>query len=98
MTDYEAGKRDGMRETLNKELKSSAMRIAILEEDLERELIRLASNIYMDVETLKNICAFLKTEDIIDKYTNIIVQGDTATVAAVALVAYNLKKNIFYAI
>tara|TARA_Y100000401_G_C8321587_1_gene225593 strand:- start:1440 stop:2438 length:999 start_codon:yes stop_codon:yes gene_type:complete len=38
----------------------------------------------------------LKTEDIIDKYTNIIVQGDTATVAAVALVAYNLKKNIFY--
>ena len=27
------------------------------EEDLEKELIRLASNIYMDLETLKNICA-----------------------------------------
>ena len=37
MTDYEAGKRDGMRETLNEELKNSAMRIAVLEEDLERE-------------------------------------------------------------
>lgn len=38
----------------------------------------------------------LKAENIIDKYDNIIIQGDTATVAAVALVAYNLKKNIFY--
>ena len=37
MNDFERGKRDGMRETLNKELKSSAMRIAILEEDLDRE-------------------------------------------------------------
>ena len=38
----------------------------------------------------------LKTENIINNYDNIIVQGDTATVAAVALVSYNLKKNIFY--
>ena len=37
MNDFERGKRDGMRETLTEELKSSAMRIAILEEDLDRE-------------------------------------------------------------
>ena len=37
MNDFERGKRDGMRETLNEELKKSAMRIAVLEEDLERE-------------------------------------------------------------
>ena len=37
MNDFERGKRDGMRETLNEELKNSAMRIAVLEEDLERE-------------------------------------------------------------
>ena len=37
MNDFERGKRDGMRETLNEELKNSAMRIAILEEDLDRE-------------------------------------------------------------
>ena len=38
----------------------------------------------------------LKTEKIINQYDNIVVQGDTATVAAIALVAYNLKKKIFY--
>ena len=37
MNDFERGKRDGMRETLNEELKNSAMPIAVLEEDLERE-------------------------------------------------------------
>ena len=37
MNDFERGKRDGMRETLNEKLKNSAMRIAVLEEDLERE-------------------------------------------------------------
>ena len=37
MNDFERGKRDVMRETLNEELKNSAMRIAVLEEDLERE-------------------------------------------------------------
>ena len=38
----------------------------------------------------------LKAEKIINDYDNIVVQGDTATVAAVALTAYNLKKKIFY--
>jgi UDP-N-acetylglucosamine 2-epimerase (non-hydrolysing) len=38
----------------------------------------------------------LKAESIIEKYDNIVVQGDTATVAAIALTAYNLKKKIFY--
>ena len=54
MNDFERGKRDGMRETLNKELKSSAMRIAILEEDLDRErnkkwnIVRKLSLVEMD--------------------------------------------------
>jgi len=39
---------------------------------------------------------FLKAEKYIKEYQNIVVQGDTATVAASALTAYNLKKNIFY--
>ena len=39
---------------------------------------------------------FLKAEKYIKQYKNIVVQGDTATVAASALTAYNLKKNIFY--
>jgi len=38
----------------------------------------------------------LKTEQIISSYKNIVIQGDTATVAATALAAYNLKKKIFY--
>ena len=36
MNDFERGKRDGMRETLNEELKNSAMRIAVLEEELHK--------------------------------------------------------------
>jgi UDP-N-acetylglucosamine 2-epimerase (non-hydrolysing) len=39
---------------------------------------------------------FLKAEGIISKYDNVVVQGDTATVAAISLVAYHLKKKIFY--
>ena len=39
---------------------------------------------------------FLKAESIINKYDNVVIQGDTATVAAVSLVAYHLKKKIFY--
>jgi UDP-N-acetylglucosamine 2-epimerase (non-hydrolysing) len=38
----------------------------------------------------------LKAEKILENYDNIVVQGDTATVAAIALTAYNLKKKIFY--
>ena len=38
----------------------------------------------------------LKAEKIISNYKNIVIQGDTATVAATALTAFNLKKNIFY--
>ena len=37
---------------------------------------------------------FLKAEDIISKYDNVVIQGDTATVAAISLVAYHLKKKI----
>ena len=54
MNDFERGKRDGMRETLNEELKNSAMRIAVLEEDLERErnkkwsIVRKLSLVDMD--------------------------------------------------
>jgi hypothetical protein len=54
MNDFERGKRDGMRETLTDELKSSAMRIAILEEDLDRErkrkwnIVRKLSLVEMD--------------------------------------------------
>ncbi|MDA1284033.1 MAG: UDP-N-acetylglucosamine 2-epimerase [Proteobacteria bacterium] len=39
---------------------------------------------------------FNKAESIIDSYDNIIVQGDTATVAAVSFVAYHLNKKLFY--
>ncbi len=39
---------------------------------------------------------FLKAEKIINKFDSIIIQGDTATVAATALVAYHLKKKIIY--
>ena len=39
---------------------------------------------------------FLKAEKIINDYDNIVIQGDTATVAAIGLVAYHLKKKIFY--
>ena len=39
---------------------------------------------------------FLKAEKIINDYDNIVIQGDTATVAAISLVAYHLKKKIFY--
>jgi UDP-N-acetylglucosamine 2-epimerase (non-hydrolysing) len=39
---------------------------------------------------------FVKAEKIIDEYENIVIQGDTATVAAISLVAYHLKKKIFY--
>ena len=55
---------------------------------------------------IKNTCSnrlnsifeqvFLKAEDIISKYDNVVIQGDTATVAAISLVAYHLKKKIFY--
>lgn len=39
---------------------------------------------------------FLKAEKIIHEFDSIIIQGDTATVAATALVAYHLKKKIIY--
>ena len=39
---------------------------------------------------------FLKAETIINQFDSIIVQGDTATVAATALLAYHLKKKIIY--
>lgn len=39
---------------------------------------------------------FQKAEPIIQQYDNIIVQGDTATVAAITLVAYHLEKKIFH--
>lgn len=39
---------------------------------------------------------FLKASNIISLYDNIIIQGDTATVAGIAIAAYNLKKKIFY--
>jgi UDP-N-acetylglucosamine 2-epimerase (non-hydrolysing) len=39
---------------------------------------------------------FLKAETIINQFDSIIIQGDTATVAATALLAYHLKKKIIY--
>jgi len=39
---------------------------------------------------------FLKAETIINRFDSIIIQGDTATVAATALLAYHLKKKIIY--
>ena len=39
---------------------------------------------------------FLKAEKIIKDYDNIVIQGDTATVAAISLASYHLKKKIFY--
>lgn len=38
----------------------------------------------------------LKTEDYISQFDAILIQGDTATVAASALVGYHLKKKIIY--
>lgn len=47
---------------------------------------------------LNNIFAqiFIKTEQIISEFDAVLIQGDTATVAATALVAYHLKKKIIY--
>jgi len=39
---------------------------------------------------------FLKAEKIINDFDAVLIQGDTATVAATALVAFHLKKKIFY--
>lgn len=39
---------------------------------------------------------FLKAETIISQFDSIIIQGDTATVAAAALLAYHLKKKIIH--
>ncbi len=39
---------------------------------------------------------FLKASKIIKQYDNIVIQGDTATVAGIAISAFNLKKKIFY--
>ena len=39
---------------------------------------------------------FLKADSVIEDYENIIIQGDTATVAASALTAYHLKKRLLY--
>lgn len=39
---------------------------------------------------------FLKTETCFSEFDSILIQGDTATVAASALVAYHLKKKIIY--
>ena len=39
---------------------------------------------------------FLKTEKIISEFDAILIQGDTATVAASALTAFHLKKKIIY--
>lgn len=39
---------------------------------------------------------FLKAETIISQFDSIIIQGDTATVAATALLAYHLKKKIIH--
>ena len=39
---------------------------------------------------------FLKTETYFSEFDCILIQGDTATVAASALVAYHLKKKIIY--
>jgi UDP-N-acetylglucosamine 2-epimerase (non-hydrolysing) len=39
---------------------------------------------------------FIKIEDILNNYDAILIQGDTATVAACAISAFNLKKKIIY--
>lgn len=39
---------------------------------------------------------FLKAEKIIKNFDAVLIQGDTATVAATALVAFHLKKKIYY--
>lgn len=39
---------------------------------------------------------FVKAEPIVSQFDGIIVQGDTASVCAVSLVAFNLKKKIYY--
>jgi UDP-N-acetylglucosamine 2-epimerase (non-hydrolysing) len=39
---------------------------------------------------------FKKTESIISEFDAVLIQGDTATVAATAMVAYHLKKKIIY--
>ena len=39
---------------------------------------------------------FLKAEPFVSQFDGIIVQGDTATVCAVSLVAFHLKKKIYY--
>jgi len=39
---------------------------------------------------------FIKAEKIISQFDSVLIQGDTATVAASALLAYHLKKKIIY--
>ena len=39
---------------------------------------------------------FLKASSIIKKYDKIVIQGDTATVAGIAITSYNLNKKIYY--
>ncbi len=39
---------------------------------------------------------FLKAEQYINEFDAVLIQGDTATVAAIAFVAYHLKKKIIY--
>ena len=38
---------------------------------------------------------FLKASSIIKKYDKIVIQGDTATVAGIAITSYNLNKKIY---
>jgi len=68
------------------------------------DIIDFGNNDYcIDIENvcknrLNNIFEqiFKKTESIISEFDAVLIQGDTATVAATAMVAYHLKKKIIY--
>jgi UDP-N-acetylglucosamine 2-epimerase (non-hydrolysing) len=56
--------------------------------DIENNCLNRLNSIFEQI--------FKKTESIISQFDAILIQGDTATVAATAMVAYHLKKKIIY--
>jgi UDP-N-acetylglucosamine 2-epimerase len=85
-------------------INASSNKIKTLFVKQHTDIIDFGNNDYcVDIENvcnnrLNNIFEqiFKKTESIISEFDAVLIQGDTATVAATAMVAYHLKKKIIY--
>lgn len=85
-------------------INTSSNKIKTLFVKQHTDIIDFGNNDYcVDIENvcnnrLNNIFEqiFKKTESIISEFDAVLIQGDTATVAATAMVAYHLKKKIIY--